>query len=56
MGKIVTKHTLIFLNFFIKKGLIMHSELIQFGPFGYTPLLVSLRPSPLSLCMCVKNT
>ena len=25
----------------------------ELGPFGYTPLLVSLKPSPLSPCMRV---
>ena len=26
----------------------------ELGPFGYTPLLVSLKPSTLSPCVCVK--
>ena len=25
----------------------------ELGPFRYTPLLVSLKPSPFSLCVCV---
>ena len=26
----------------------------ELSPFGYTPLLVSLKPSPFSPCVCVK--
>ena len=26
----------------------------ELGPFGYIPLLVSLKPSPFSPCVCVK--